>query len=106
MAVNNQAIVNAVVAGGMGALVQGRFITSGTATDYAQQAAAAGALAAQVDSKIPTDGAMNAAKANLCQEIVKGVMGGRDFKSAVAADYDVEAIAIAAAYNEGKLQLG
>jgi len=102
MAVNNQDIVNAAVAGFYGGIGAGR----ATADATAATANAAAAFAAEVDAQIPTDAGMDAAKANLCQAICTGTLAGRYPQDTTAADYLALATSIAAAYTEGATKLG
>lgn len=103
MAVNNQAIVNAAIAG----FYQGtQFGRSGGPDASATTANAAAAFATEVDSKIPVDAGMDAAKANLCQAICASAISGAYPQDATAADYSTLATNIAATYTEGATKLG
>ena len=101
MANNNDAIFNAAIAGFYGGLQAGR--QSGDAS--AGTANAANAFAVEVDAAIPVDGAMDAAKANLCQALCTGAIAGRYPRDTTAADYSAIAAAIAATYAEGATKL-
>lgn len=120
MAINNNCLYNAAIAGFMEAALAGRSLESGfgTAATYATLVATAAAFAAAVDALIPFDatittGASNTilaittntiagneqAKINLMSRISCGVLWGR--ASGVATDYTTGIAAqVVAAYTE------
>lgn len=97
MAFNNNAVYNAAIAGSLSG-VTARWNQDAVPGDYAGTVGACVAFATRLDSKIPLDGAMNQSKADLVQGLCNGVLSGRNITSAVAADYDAIATALAALY--------
>lgn len=101
MAINNNEIFNAAVAGFYGGTSAGRALSDNSAAT----ANAAAAFATELDAQIPNDVGMSAAKANLCQALCAGTLAGRYPQDATAADYLALATSIAAAYTEGATKL-
>lgn len=102
MSYNNVGLYNAALAS---ALTNGGWITDAVQADYAPAVARAVAFATQVDSKIPLDGEINQAKIDLLQSLCQGTLSSRSPVSALAADYDAIASAIAALYKQASLSL-
>lgn len=94
---------NAVVAGAMRGILAARSNVSAVAADYDVAAAAAKALAVEVDTLVLAD--VGVKEADLLQGITAGVVYGRYIVSATNTDYVVMAGAIKAAYTAsvGKL---
>jgi hypothetical protein len=94
---------NAVVAGAMRGILAARSNVSATAADYNVAAAAAKALANEINAITLAD--VGVKEADLLQGITAGVVYGRYIVSATDADYAVMAAAIKAAYTAsvGKL---
>jgi hypothetical protein len=94
---------NAVVAGAMRGILAARSNVSATAADYNVAAAAAKALANEVNALVLAD--VGVKEADLLQGVTAGVVYGRYIVSAVDADYATMAGAIKAAYTAsvGKL---
>lgn len=113
MAVHNQQLINAAVAGFTAGAMQGRSITDSTAADYATLQAAATAFANAVDQAIPADASIitpvdkyTLAHVNLCAGICQGVISGRWPTDSTQADYNTLAAAVAAVYSELAADLG
>jgi hypothetical protein len=118
MAINNNCLYNAAIAGFMEAVLSGRQSVPGSIVfNYNTYANAAAAFAAQVDAGIPFDAAITTnasntilaittntiagaefAKINLLHSICCGVMNGRLTTDTTQADYTAAATVAIAAY--------
>jgi len=123
---NNNCLLNAAMIGFVQGALDGRKITSPTATDYLALKNAAVAFAGKVNTAIPFDALITTSGADptmlvdtasqtiqsntqmrpaLLQAICAGAMSGSYTEDAVAADYTNLANACAAAYTEALLGL-
>ena len=125
MAINNDAYYNAAFAGALEGIVEGRTISSATATDYATPVNAAEAFALEIDSLIVEDalvatGAGDASclagststivfngryRPMLLQACARAYFSGRNYSDAVVADYAVAAAAVKAVWTQGLTKL-
>jgi hypothetical protein len=95
---NNNILFNAALNGVGGAIFQ-RWLISATAADYLRYRSAMVAFATSVDRAI-APGTPTQQDADLLQSICAGVLGNRDIRSFVSADYDTVAASILAMYTE------
>lgn len=125
MAINNDAYYNAAFMGALEGILEGRTITSSTATDYATQVNAADAFAQEIDSLIAEDALVSTGGGDasclagststivfngryrpmLMQACSRAYFAGRNFTDAVVADYAAAAAAVKAAWTQGLTKL-
>jgi hypothetical protein len=124
MAYNNNIYGNAAFCGALEGIMNGRTITSSTATDYATQCNAAAAFASELDSLIAFDALVSTGagitqlaittntiaaneqwRAGLLQALSRAYFADRNFTDTTVADYATAAGAVKAVWTQGLTKL-